>query len=118
MGHLSRHSIDPICLSLTNYCGNEVRCIFHFKDQGYHGCYAFGYRILRGLPNKEIKKFKVIPYDLIELNALVKQKKRSYNFCFYRYIGCIIMILVLFFTLVSNIKIEAFEMVKKFLSWF
>lgn len=118
MKHLMRHSREPICLGITNVMGKTVRCAFHFRHGRFHGCYIFGFSNPKGFPYQEAKKLKSIPYKVIDLNGLVRKKNSSCNLCIHRFIGGIIVlviVLTLVIKILSKFKIDVLGMVGKIL---
>jgi hypothetical protein len=64
-----------------------VRCIFHFKDEEFHGCYLFGYKGHKGFRRREKRVFRFLTYNLLELEGLNREKNFRLNICLRRFVG-------------------------------
>lgn len=103
MGHLFRNSVEPICLSLRNYLGRTVRCVFHFKEEEFHGCYLFGVRGPKGCRRDESRKFYFLTYNLLDLEGLNREKNFRFNICLRRIIGFLMIPFALLWLVITGL---------------
>lgn len=89
---LKRNSSRPICEAIFNVFGRPKKCIFLNKSDGWNKCYIYGFRNDSSGAKGVAKQTGLIitSYD----NSMLNHKKNfKFNFCIYRVISPIILLI-------------------------